>query len=52
MHLETGSETTTINRQFLLKTDSEEINDTQKDVYHKPGVRVESMYNRRFIVKN
>ena len=51
MHLQTGSETMTINRQFLLKTDSAEINSTKKYVYHKPGVRMESMYNRTFIVK-
>ena len=46
MHLQTGSETININRQFLSKTDSEEINST-----HKPGVQMESMYNKTFIVK-
>ena len=46
MHLQTGSETITIKRQFLLKTDSgKEISLTKNYVYHKPGVPMESMYN-------
>ena len=52
MHLQTGSETMNINRQFLLKTDSGKENSSTKNyVYQKPGVRVESMYNKTFVVK-
>ena len=52
MDLQTGSETVSINRQFWLKTYSgKEISSTKKDVYHKPGVRMESMYNRTAVFR-